>query len=156
LTVPTVQGTSLQLSYWDLWFSIVAVMMHDSDLDRLAGWIKEDKVVFYDRRSIERKRCHIRDLKRRLDEASLIPAELVLAAPDLAKTEKRRALRKVSESIRQEREFSEPMRKTPANGGSITPCGVTGTVSLSRQSIIRRRSGHTSSPRLSTQRRLAR
>src|SRR5271166_5775534 len=67
VTLPTVQGTSLHLSYWDLWFSIVAVLMHDSDLDRLAGWIKEDKGVFYDRRSIERKLCHIRDLKRRLE-----------------------------------------------------------------------------------------
>ena len=28
LTVPTTQGTSLDLSYWDLWFSIVAV--HDA------------------------------------------------------------------------------------------------------------------------------
>ena len=68
---------------------------------------------FYDRRSIERKRCHIRDLKRRLDEASIIPADIVLAAGDLAKTEKRRAIKKVSESIHREREFSEPMRNTP-------------------------------------------
>jgi hypothetical protein len=66
----------------------------------------------YDRRSIERKRCHIRDLKRRLDEASIIPADIVLADPDLAKTEKKRALKKVSESIHREREFSEPMRNT--------------------------------------------
>ncbi len=57
--------------------------------------------------------AHIRDLKRRLDEASIIPADIVLAAPDLAKTEKRRATKKVSESIHREREFSEPMRNTP-------------------------------------------
>lgn len=113
VTLPTVQGTSLHLSYWDLWFSIVAVMMHDGDLDRLANRIKEEKGFFYDRRSIERKRCHIRDLKRRLDEAFIIPADIVLAAVDLAKTEKRRALKKVSKSIHREREFSEPMRNTP-------------------------------------------
>jgi hypothetical protein len=110
--LPAAQGRSLQLSYWDLWFALVAVLMHNGDLDRLADWIKEEKGFSYDRRSIERKRCHIRDLKRRLDEASIIPADIVLAAPELAKTEKRRALKKVSESIRREREFSEPMRNT--------------------------------------------
>jgi hypothetical protein len=113
LTLPTAQGTSLELSYWDLWFSIIAVLMHDGDLDRLAKRIKEERGFVYDRRSVERKRWHLRDLKRRLDEASIIPADLVPAAPDLAKTEKRRALRKVSESINREREFSEPMRNTP-------------------------------------------
>ena len=113
LTVPTTQGTSLDLSYWDLWFAIVAVMMHDGDLDRLANRIKEERGFHYDRRSVERKRWHIRDLKRRLEEASIIPADIVLAAPDLAKTEKRRAIKKVSESIHREQEFSEPMRNTP-------------------------------------------
>ena len=58
LTVPTTQGTSLDLSYWDLWFSIVAVLMHDGDLDRLANRIKEERGFHYDRRSVERKRCH--------------------------------------------------------------------------------------------------
>ncbi len=113
LTLTTAQGTFLYLSYWDMWFSIVAVLMHDGDVDRLAKRIKEEKGLFYDRRSIERKRCHIRDLKRRLDEAAIIPADIVLAAVDLAKTDRQRALKKVSASIRREREFSEPMRNTP-------------------------------------------
>ena len=113
LSLPTAQGEPLDLSYWDLWFALVAVLMHDGDLDRLAKWIKEDRAFRYDRRSVERKRCHIRDLKRRLDEASIIPADIVLAAVDLAKTEKQRAIKKVSESIRREQEFSEPMRNTP-------------------------------------------
>ena len=50
LTLPTAQGTSLHLSYWDLWFALVAVMMHDGDLDRLAKRIKEEKGFYYDRR----------------------------------------------------------------------------------------------------------
>ena len=70
-------------------------------------------MIRYDRNSIERKRCHIRDLKHRLVEASVIPGDIVLAAVDLAKTEKQRALRKVMESIHREQEFSEPMRNTP-------------------------------------------
>ena len=113
LSLPTDQGTSLHLSYWDLCFALVAVMMHNGDLDRLANRIKEEEGFFYDPRSIERKRCHIRDLKRRLDEASVTPTDIVRAAGDLAKTEKRRAIKKVSVSIHQEREFSEPMRNTP-------------------------------------------
>ncbi len=113
LTVPTTQGRSLDLNYWDLWFSIVAALRHDGDLDRLAIGIKEERGFVFDRRSVERKRWHLRDLKRRLDEASIIPADLALAAPDLAKTEKRRALKKVSESIYREGELSEPMRHTP-------------------------------------------
>jgi hypothetical protein len=113
LTLLTPQSASLDLSYWDLWFCIVAVQMHDSDLHRLADHIKDERGFHYDRRSVERKRSHIRDLKRRLDEADMIPADIVLAAPDLARTEKRRAITKVSESINREREFSEPMKNTP-------------------------------------------
>ena len=114
LTLSSAHGTSLDLSYWDLWFSIVAVLMHNGDLDRLARRIKDEKsMIRYNRNSIERKRCHIRDLKRRLVEASVIPGDVVLAAVDLAKTEKQRALKKVMESIDREQEFSEPMRNTP-------------------------------------------
>jgi hypothetical protein len=114
LTLSTAQGISFDVSYWDLWFSIVAVLMHDGDLDRLASRIKEEtSMILYHRDSIERKRCHIRDMKRRLVGESVIPADIVLAAPDLAKTEKRRALTKVMEPIHGERGLSEPMRNTP-------------------------------------------
>jgi hypothetical protein len=113
VTVPTPEGSSLHMSYWDLWFSIVAVLRHDGDLDRLANQIKEAKVFFFDNHSKERKLCHIRGLKRRLNEASVIPADIILAAPDLAKKVRQRALDRVSKSARWEREWSEPMRNTP-------------------------------------------
>jgi hypothetical protein len=114
LSLPTTQGKTLDLSYWDLWFALVAVMMHDGDLDRLAKHLGErQSFVHFDIRSAERKRCHLRDLKHRLDEASVTPAQIVTAAVDLAKTEKRRALKKVMESCDREREWSEPMRETP-------------------------------------------
>ena len=113
LTMPTPKGRSLDLSYWDLWFALVAVAMHEGDLDRLAKRIKEEKGFSYDRDSIERKRCHLRDLERRLEEALITPAEVVDAAGDLAKAEKRRALKKVMDPLHREREFSEPMRHTP-------------------------------------------
>jgi hypothetical protein len=113
LTMPTPQGRTLDLSYWDLWFALVAVAMHEGDLDRLAKRIKEERGIYYDRDSIERKRCHLRDLERRLEGASITPAEVVDAAGDLAKAEKRRALKKVMDPLHREREFSEPMRDTP-------------------------------------------
>ncbi len=119
LSLPTAQGTSLDLSYWDLWFSIVAVLMHDGDLDRLADEIKAKKGEFFDRHSTECKRCHIRDLKRRLVEASIIPADIVLAASDLAKKEKRRAIDRMSQTIYRERDLSEPMMDTPRKRRSI-------------------------------------
>ena len=97
-----------------MWFGIVAVLMHDGDLNGLAKRIKNEKgMIRYDRNSIERKRCHLRDLKCRLAEASAIPADIVLAAPDLAKTEKQRALKKVMEPSERASEWSEPMRNTP-------------------------------------------
>jgi hypothetical protein len=113
MTLQTAQGTSLNLSYWDLWFALVAVQTHGGDLDRLADHIKEERGFYYDRRSVERKRCHIRDLKRRLEEAPITLAEIVKAAGDLAKTEKQRALKKVMATIDRDRELSEPMRDTP-------------------------------------------
>ncbi len=112
-SVTTAQGTSLELSYWDLWFCIVAVHMHDGDLDNLANQIKADRGFLYDRHSIERKRCHIRDLKHRLKKAAITPYEVFKGAGDVARKERRRAITKVSESIHREREFSEPMKNTP-------------------------------------------
>lgn len=114
LSLPTTQGKTLDLSYWDLWFALVAVKEFGGDLDRLAKHLGErQSFVHFDIRSAERKRCHLRDLKHRLDEASLIPADIVLAAGDLTKTEKQRAVKKVMESCDREREWSEPMRNTP-------------------------------------------
>src|SRR3954470_10775274 len=98
LTLPTTQGKALELSYWDLWFALVAVTAHDGDLHRLAERIKNERGFFYDRDSIERKRWHLRDLNRRLGEVSVTPSQIVNASGDLARTEKRRAITKVAES----------------------------------------------------------
>jgi hypothetical protein len=112
-TLPTSKGKALDLSYWDLWFALVAVRDFGGDLDRLAKRIKNETGFFYDRDSIERKRWHLRDLKRRLEEASATPPQIVNTAGDLAKTEMRRALTKVKASCDREQEWSVPMRNTP-------------------------------------------
>lgn len=114
LTMPTPQGGALDLSYWDLWFSLVAVKDFGGDLDRLAKQLGErQSFVCFSRTSAERKRNHLRDLKHRLGEASVTPDQIVKAAGDLRRTEIRRAIKKVKESCDREREWSEPMRDTP-------------------------------------------
>jgi hypothetical protein len=113
LSLTTTEGKPLDLSYWDLWFALVAVRMHDGDLDRLAERIKNEKSFYYDRDSIERKRWHLRDLKRRLEGASVTPMQIVNSAGDLATAEKRRAVTKVMESSDRASAWSEPMRNTP-------------------------------------------
>ena len=114
LTLPTPQGNTLQLSYWDLWFALVAVKDFGGDLDRLAERLgQKQRFQSFDRRSAERKRSHLRDLKRRLDEASVTPDQIATAAGDLARTELRRACSRVLEDSEREREWSVPMRETP-------------------------------------------
>jgi hypothetical protein len=113
LILPTTEGKSLELSYWDLWFALVAVKDFGGDLDRLAERIKNEKGFIYDRNSIERKRWHLRDLKRRLEGASFTPIQIVNADSDLAQAEKRRALTKVMGSSDRASAWSEPMRNTP-------------------------------------------
>lgn len=115
LSIPTQQGTSVDLSYWDLWFALSAWHNFEGDLDRLAIGIKEGRGSMIDRDSIERKRSHLRDLKRRLEAASITPAQIVKAAGALARTEKRRALERVKGSCDRPIAWSEPMRNTPRN-----------------------------------------
>jgi hypothetical protein len=104
----------LHLSYWDLWFALVADKDCGGDLDRLAKRLGEKQsVVFFDSRSSERKRCHLRDLKRRLEAAAVNLDQIIIAAGDLARTEIRRARSRVMEHSEREREWSVPMRETP-------------------------------------------
>ena len=114
LTLPSSKGRTLALSYWDVWFVLVAVKDFGGDLDRLANHLGEKPTFMsFDQRSAERKRNHLRDLNRRLEGASVTPDQIANAAGDLAKTEIRRALKKVKESCHREREWSLPMRNTP-------------------------------------------
>ena len=65
LTVTTSKGKSVVLTYWDLWFALVAVKDYAGNFGRLARSLKEGKSLFLDRRAVERKRCHLRDLEKR-------------------------------------------------------------------------------------------
>jgi hypothetical protein len=114
LTITAQQAKALHLSYWDLWFVLVAVKDCGGNLDRLATRLGEkQRFVSFHRRSAERKRSHLRDLKRRLEEAAVNLEEIISAAGDLARTELRRARSRVLEHSEREREWSVPMRETP-------------------------------------------
>jgi hypothetical protein len=112
-SLPTTQGKTLDMSYWDLWFALVAVKDFDGDLDQLAERIKQGTSFIYDRNAVERKRWHLRDLKLRLEEAKVTPVQVMCAAGDFAKTEKQRAIKKVMESGDRPSGWSELMRNTP-------------------------------------------
>jgi hypothetical protein len=119
LTLPTAKGTSLVLSYWDLWFVLAAVKVFGGDLECLTSDLKREYYLIFDMMSstdflsAERKGNHVRDLKRRMEEASATPTQIVTAAGDLARAEDRRALRKARDGYVREREWSLPMRDTP-------------------------------------------
>jgi hypothetical protein len=114
LTLPTSKGKSLSLSYWDVWFALVAVRDCGGDCGRLAERLGQRKTFLsFDRRSAERKRSHLRDLEARLTGVGLTVEEVVSAAGDLARSEVRRARTRVLEHSEREREWSQPMRNTP-------------------------------------------
>jgi hypothetical protein len=68
--------------HWDLWYCVVAVVDHDGALDGL----EEHLVValrdrLWGRDAAEAKLSHLAELRRRLDEAGLEPADLARPAP---------------------------------------------------------------------------
>src|SRR5262249_33727700 len=96
VSLPAAQGEPLALTYWDVWFALVAARDCDSDLNRLAERLGDEKAVrSLGRRAAERKRCHLRDLQKRLAAAGRTVEDVLVAAGDLAQTELRRARKRV-------------------------------------------------------------
>jgi len=84
LTIPASQGAHLNLAYWHLWFALVATRDCGGELGRLAERLGQERsIVSIDRRSVERKRSHLRDLERRLTDAGMSVGDVVAAAGDL-------------------------------------------------------------------------
>ena len=114
VTVPAVQGEPLPLTYWDVWFALVAAKDCGGDLNRLAERLGEEKTVLpFGRESAERKRSHLRDLQKRLAVAGLRVEDVLAAVGPLTGTELRRARKRVLEPTEREREWSAAMRQTP-------------------------------------------
>jgi hypothetical protein len=126
LALPTSEGTSLVLSYWDLCFALMAVNRYGGDLERMTSAygekiyfrIFDDHLTWEGYLSIERIRNHLIDLKRRLEAAAATPTQVVNAAGDLAKTEKWLVSRRGSWPSAWKLDLSAPMRDTPRKRGS--------------------------------------
>src|SRR6266851_1638506 len=114
LSLPTAKGKSLRLTYWDLWFALVAARDFGGDLLRLARQLAGDRSsLYYSRDSAERKQSHLLDLGRRLASAGVMIDQIIAAAGDLVRTEKKRADKFVLKDSLRERDWSAAMRDTP-------------------------------------------
>jgi hypothetical protein len=101
-------------SYWDLWFAAVAVSDHAGSMDELeahlAGGLRSP---LGGRESVEAKVSHLGDLRSRIGDAGLTPADL--ATPEVL-TDKRvlaKARKKVNDSWVEGRALTPAMVETP-------------------------------------------
>jgi hypothetical protein len=113
ISLPAAVGRPLRLSYWDLWFALVAANDCGHDLVRLGRQLASERssVIFF-RDSVERKQSHVLDLGRRLASAGVTVEQIVVAAGDLARAEKRRAAKFVLEKELRKWEWSDAMHET--------------------------------------------
>jgi len=88
-------------SLWDLWFSVVAVLDHDGDLDALAAELTESirRPVMGMGRAAEAKLSHLWDLASRLADAGLTVNDLADADVVVDKAVVRRASDKVTGKV---------------------------------------------------------
>jgi hypothetical protein len=113
-TVPTPEGNSLELTFWDFWFALVAAKEYGGDLSGLGNHLcGQMSIAYISRESVERKQSHLLELRKRLVDADLTVDDILAAAGDLIRTEQRRAFKRVLEHTEREREWSEAMRETP-------------------------------------------
>jgi len=103
-------GQTMALSYWDLWFVLVANANFGSSWDRFVAYLRSEKGA--SSRLAERKLSHIRDLQRRLQQADVALRDIVAQA-NPSPAELRRAQHQVLKREPREQEWSEAMRHTP-------------------------------------------
>lgn len=115
-SLPTAEGKTLHLTYWDLWFALLAARDFGGDLLRLARQFAEGR-SYYSRESAERKQSHLLDLRRRLASAGVAVDQIIAAAGDLVRAEKRRAEKFVLKDSLRQRDWSAAMRETPSERG---------------------------------------
>ncbi|MEE8304344.1 MAG: hypothetical protein V3S24_18150 [Candidatus Tectomicrobia bacterium] len=103
-------GQTMALSYWDLWFALVANANFDSNWDRFVEHLRSQQGA--SSRLAERKLSHIRDLQRRLQQVDVKIRDIVAQA-NPSPAELRRAQNQVLKREPREHEWSEAMRHTP-------------------------------------------
>jgi len=103
LVLPTASAQPLELSYWDLWFALVADADFDGSWDRLVEHLRWQKNQGGSSRLVERKLSHLRELERRLRQAN-VEISAIVAQIDQLPGELRRARNQVL--TREPREYS--------------------------------------------------
>jgi hypothetical protein len=112
LVLPTASGQALELSYWDLWFTLVADADFEGSWERFVTHLRGQKNQGGSSRLAERKLSHLRELERRLRHAE-VAISAIVAQVDQLPVELRRARHQVLTREPREDEWSEAMRHTP-------------------------------------------
>ena len=115
LTMSRTERGPLSLTYWDLWFSLVANADFGASLDQLATHLKgrDRRIRILDRDSLERMLAHLRDLQKRLSGAGIGVGEVISKAGNLVKSESRRAWARVLDQPPRQQEWSDAMLHLP-------------------------------------------
>ena len=112
MVLPAASGQTLELSYWDLWFTLVADADFEGSWERFVTHLRGQKNQGGSSRLAERKLSHLRELERRLRHAE-VAISAIVAQVDQLPVELRRARHQVLTREPREAEWSEVMRHTP-------------------------------------------
>jgi hypothetical protein len=112
LVLPAASGQALELSYWDLWFTLVADADFEGSWERFVTHLRGQKNQGGSSRLAERKLSHLRELERRLRHAE-VAISAIVAQVDQLPIELRRARHQVLTREPREDEWSDAMRHTP-------------------------------------------
>jgi hypothetical protein len=112
LVLPAESEQPLELSYWDLWFALVAHADFEGSWERFVAHLRQQKNQRSSSRLAERKLSHLRDLERRLRQAN-VAISAIVAQIDQWPAELRRARTQVLTREPREAEWSDAMRPPP-------------------------------------------
>jgi hypothetical protein len=112
LGLPAASGQALELSYWDLWFALVADADFAGSWERFVEHLRLQKNQGGSSRLAERKLSHLRELERRLWQAD-VTISAIVAQVDQSPVELRRARNQILTREPREDEWSDAMRHTP-------------------------------------------
>jgi hypothetical protein len=138
LVLPAESAQPLELSYWDLWFALVADADFDGSWDRFVAHLRQQKNQGSSSRLVERKLSHLRDLERRLRQAN-VAISAIVAQIDPLPVELRRARTQVLTREPREAEWSDAMRHPPRQRHyayalrGLWPCFPVSPASYARQ-----------------------
>ena len=112
LVLSAVSRPAMALSYWDLWFALVADTDFEGSWERFVEHLRGQKAKGVGRDLAERKLSHLRDLQQRLQQAGVELGD-ILAQADRSPVALRRARQQVLEREPRASEWSDAMRHTP-------------------------------------------